>query len=332
MSPDQAGGAQPGRDAVERHFAEVVATLDGHRPEGRTGPAAARPVRDGSALTGQHCLDLFDAQLASRHLDLAARWLRSRGAGYYTIGSSGHEGNAARRRGAPDHRPGPAALPVGRVLPGPAPSRPGLPATASATCCSAWWRRRTSPSPAAATRSSAHPQLHIIPQTSTIASHLPRAVGLAFALDPVGPARAGPPVARGRDRDRQPRRRLAQPFHRDRRGQRRRLLRLPATPAAPADGIEDNGIGISVRTPPGWVRAARPGRPGLGYFARGRVAIWPRVYDAALAAVGLGPGTALPRVPAPVGGAARRARRLGRGNRLPAAPAAAAADLARATR
>src|SRR5882762_4362368 len=38
---------------------------------------------------------LFDAQLTSRHLDLAARWLRGFGEGYYTIGSSGHEGNAA---------------------------------------------------------------------------------------------------------------------------------------------------------------------------------------------------------------------------------------------
>jgi 2-oxoisovalerate dehydrogenase E1 component len=41
------------------------------------------------------CLALFDVQLGSRHLDLAARWLRSKGKGYYTIGSSGHEGNAA---------------------------------------------------------------------------------------------------------------------------------------------------------------------------------------------------------------------------------------------
>src|SRR5689334_2739684 len=40
-------------------------------------------------------LQLFEAQLTSRHLDLAARWLRSFGEGYYTIGSSGHEGNAA---------------------------------------------------------------------------------------------------------------------------------------------------------------------------------------------------------------------------------------------
>ena len=32
---------------------------------------------------------------ASRHLDLAARWLRAPGQGFYTIGSAGHEGNAA---------------------------------------------------------------------------------------------------------------------------------------------------------------------------------------------------------------------------------------------
>ena len=40
-------------------------------------------------------IDVFDAQVGSRHLDLAARWLRNQGKGYYTIGSSGHEGNAA---------------------------------------------------------------------------------------------------------------------------------------------------------------------------------------------------------------------------------------------
>src|SRR5579875_3134042 len=36
-----------------------------------------------------------DLARAGRHLDEAARWLRSRGTGRYTIGSAGHEGNAA---------------------------------------------------------------------------------------------------------------------------------------------------------------------------------------------------------------------------------------------
>src|SRR5580704_8968015 len=115
MSPGQAGpapareaAAEPGpagRDAVERHLAEAFGALEDHPGQSagpdragpdRTGPdrAGADPVRDGSALTGQRALELFDAQMASRHLDLAARWLRARDAGYYTIGSSGHEGNA----------------------------------------------------------------------------------------------------------------------------------------------------------------------------------------------------------------------------------------------
>src|SRR6476619_2027062 len=53
------------------------------------------PMRDGSSLTTRVCLALFDVQLGSRHLDLAARRLRAQGRGYYTIGSSGHEANAA---------------------------------------------------------------------------------------------------------------------------------------------------------------------------------------------------------------------------------------------
>ena len=65
----------------------------------RAGAAAhrstAEPELAGSATAARRCLDVFDAQLGSRHLDLAARWLRAQGRGFYTIGSSGHEGNAA---------------------------------------------------------------------------------------------------------------------------------------------------------------------------------------------------------------------------------------------
>src|SRR3954453_15546868 len=63
------------------------------------------PVRDGTALTGADALQLFDAQLTSRHLDLAARWLRSFHEGFYTIGSSGHEGNAAGGAAVPPDAP-----------------------------------------------------------------------------------------------------------------------------------------------------------------------------------------------------------------------------------
>src|SRR5258707_13582345 len=63
---------------------------------------SSTPVRPGSRLTAGRCLELLNAQITSRHLDEAGRWLRSRGSGYYTIGSAGHEGNAP---GAPPPLP-----------------------------------------------------------------------------------------------------------------------------------------------------------------------------------------------------------------------------------
>ena len=77
---------------------------------------ASEPLRAGARLTCGDALTLFEAQIASRHLDLAARWLRSFNEGYYTIGSSGHEGNAAVAARRCAHRSRPAALPVRCVL------------------------------------------------------------------------------------------------------------------------------------------------------------------------------------------------------------------------
>ena len=39
-------------------------------------------------------ISIFESQIASRHMDLKARLLKDQGKCYYTIGSSGHEGNA----------------------------------------------------------------------------------------------------------------------------------------------------------------------------------------------------------------------------------------------
>ena len=49
----------------------------------------------GSGDDVERLLACYDAQVTSRRLDLAARWLQRRGEGFYTIGSSGHESNAA---------------------------------------------------------------------------------------------------------------------------------------------------------------------------------------------------------------------------------------------
>src|SRR5215472_1692717 len=89
---DESGQDLSGQDPAEQHLTRAVRALSSLQPGVR--PAPYDSVRPGSGLSIARCLELFDAQMASRHLDLAARWLRARGAGYYTIGSSGPEGNA----------------------------------------------------------------------------------------------------------------------------------------------------------------------------------------------------------------------------------------------
>ena len=65
-------------DDLDRHVRDRLTLLGGE-------PAEPDPAgRDRAEL-----LDLFDAMAASRLIDIAARRLRERGLGYYTIGSAG---------------------------------------------------------------------------------------------------------------------------------------------------------------------------------------------------------------------------------------------------
>ena len=57
-------------------------------------PSSSASLAD-SGLTGPRLVEIFESQALSRHLDLISRKLQARGEGFYTIGSSGHEGNAA---------------------------------------------------------------------------------------------------------------------------------------------------------------------------------------------------------------------------------------------
>ncbi|HET8682183.1 MAG TPA: MFS transporter, partial [Micromonosporaceae bacterium] len=169
------------QDLDERFRAAVGALPEPAREAARPAPDVGRPLRDGASLTGTLALELFDAQLASRHLDLAARWLRSFGEAFYTIGSAGHEGNAAVAAAV---RPSDPALlhyrsgafycaraaqadgkdPVRDVLRG---------VVASAKEPIAGGRHKVF----------GNRELNVIPTTSTVASHLPRAVGLGFAIE-----------------------------------------------------------------------------------------------------------------------------------------------------
>ena len=52
------------------------------------------PLAAGSSLTAGAAVALFEDQLASRQLDVAARELKKTNRSYYTISSAGHENNA----------------------------------------------------------------------------------------------------------------------------------------------------------------------------------------------------------------------------------------------
>ena len=294
---------------LDERFRDAVSALHRSRrpPRARPMPSATAPRSPASAPC-----ELFDAQLASRHLDLAARWLRSFNEGFYTIGSSGHEGNAAVAAALLPDRPGAAALPLGRLLLRPAPRASPTP---PGTCCAAWSPRPSEPIAGGRHKVFGSADLNIIPTTSTVASHLPRAVGLAFSL--ARPRAAQRRVAGRRHRGRLLRRRLGQPRQRHRRAQRRRLVRpLRRTPAAAA-GLRGQRPGhqravagrvgrrdaqVAARAAVHRRRRLRPGR----HLRRGRRGGRLRAARAAPA-----------RGAAPVHGPADGPRRRGRRGRLP---------------
>jgi 2-oxoisovalerate dehydrogenase E1 component len=208
---------------------------------------------------------LYEAQLRSRELDLAARRLQRQGRGFYTISSAGHESNAvvalALRPSDPallHYRSGGFYCARASQVPGSTPVRDVLLGLLGA-----------SEEPIAGGRHKVfgHGELAIIPQTSTIASHLPRSVGLALSLsraerlgvssewpaDSVvvcsfGDASANHSTAAGA---------INAAANASFRGLPVPLLFV----------CEDNGLGISVPTPAGWIEAAYGSRLGLTYLS-----------------------------------------------------------------
>lgn len=283
MMSAAAAGSEPGaaaQDLAEQRLARAVRALGPLQPGIR--PGLYDSVRPGSSLSIARCLDLFDAQLASRHLDLAARWLRARGAGYYTIGSSGHEGNAgvaaALRLTDPallHYRSG--AFYLVRAAQA-SPPRDGVTDILLGLVAAA-----AEPVAGGRHKVFGHPELHVIPQTSTIASHLPRAVGLAFSLDRAAKLDLGTPwpadaivVCSFGD---------ASANHSTAAGafNTASYCAYQGLPLPLLLVCEDNGIGISVRTPAGWIESASTARPRMKYFSADGADL-ADAYDTAVAA------------------------------------------------
>ncbi len=189
-------------DIVHDNFLRRVAAGD--------FPAGRAP---GGPLTVAGARAIFRAACASRALDRQARVMQRAGQGFYTIGSSGHEGTAAvalALRGDDmaflHYRDAGFQIARGLAAGGDPVWDMLLSFAASAEDPISGGRHKVLGSRA----------LMIPPQTSTIASHLPKAVGAACPILFV---------------------------------------------------CEDNGIGISTKSPQGWVAANLKGKPGVRYLS-----------------------------------------------------------------
>ncbi|AVO37442.1 thiamine pyrophosphate-dependent enzyme [Pukyongiella litopenaei] len=240
---------------VETNFRTRVAAHD--------FPPGADPA---GPLSRADAVALFRAQCLSRALDLQSRAMQAAGQGFYTIGSSGHEGMAAVAQALRPTDPAflhyrDAAFQIARSaqVPGQAITWDML---LSFACSS------DDPISGGRHKVLGSKALNIPPQTSTIASHLPKAVGAAYSI---GTARRHAPehaeypedaVVMCSFGDASANHSTAQGAFNTAQWTSYQSVPLPILFVC-----EDNGIGISTKTPRGWIAASFANRPGMKYFA-----------------------------------------------------------------
>lgn len=246
---------------VDANFRDRV----GEWSAGDTARTMSESARAGSILSGGDLVELLESQMMARHLDIAARNLRTGNESFYTIGSAGHEGNAlvGRMTRATDpaflhYRSGGFMMERSRRHPEIDPIRDtALSIVASTEDPISGGRHKVWGSA----------PLWVLPQTSTIASHLPKAMGMAISIrrtEKLGlplpiPANAIVVCSFGD----------ASANHSTGLG----ALNAAAwasyqrMPVPLLCVCEDNGIGISVRTPPDWIEKNFSDRAGIRYFS-----------------------------------------------------------------
>ncbi len=234
-------------DPLEQHLLAAIVALE---PSVQAGPAA--PVAE----------TLWAAQIASRNCDFAARWLQKEGRSFYTIGSAGHESNAAvalaLRPTDPallHYRSGAFYLARATQV-----GRDGVPDIMEGVTASI-----DEPIAGGRHKVFGHHDLAVIPQTSTIASHLPRAVGVAIAIDRA--RKLGVECAWPSDAivvcsfgDASLNHATAQAALNTTAHAAHQHLPVPLLFVC-----EDNGLGISVPSPEGWVAGTLSSRLDLRY-------------------------------------------------------------------
>ena len=161
-------------EIIDQNFLDYVSV--GKFPAPRTNLLLSQ-----TNIRSSELISLFESQIMSRHMDLKARILKNEGRCFYTIGSSGHEGNAVFGKVFPytdmaflHYRSGPFFIQRSKQLPESTPIYDiALSFMASSDDPISGGRHKVIGSK----------KLNIPPQTSTIASHLPKAVGTAFSID-----------------------------------------------------------------------------------------------------------------------------------------------------
>ena len=218
-----------------------------------------------AGLSAAELVELFESQVLSRQLDLHARRLHARKEGFYTIGSSGHEGNAAIAKALRvtdpaflHYRDAPFFIQRSKQRPDFDIVRAMLLSfVASSEDPIAGGRHKVLGSKA----------LNVPPQTSTIASQLPKALGAAYSFGLL--KRMGLPgewpadgivVCSFGD---------ASLNHSTAQGTINAVswTAYQSLPVPLLLVCEDNGLGVSVPTPAGWVRESMAQRPAIHYLA-----------------------------------------------------------------
>lgn len=249
-------------EIIDKNFTKFV--KEGRLPEARKLNASPFVNMENAELKSSDLVEMFESQVASRHLDLRARELKNKNECFYTIGSSGHEGNAVQARALRHtdmsflhYRSGAFMVERSRKLFGSTPLYDALLSFVA-----------SSEDPISGGRHKVFGSLPLLvpPQTSTIASHLPKAVGAAISItrardlgiesllpqDAVifcsfGDASANHATAQSA-------------FN------AAALVAHQNLNCSIVFCCEDNGVGISVRTPQNWIETQFSNRPPIKYF------------------------------------------------------------------
>jgi 2-oxoisovalerate dehydrogenase E1 component len=216
-----------------------------------------RALPQGGGGDAEHAEGIWRAQVRSRLCDIAARELKGTGRSFYSIASAGHESNAAvalaLRPTDPallHYRSGAFYLARAAQV-----GRDGVPDILEGVTAAT-----AEPIAGGRHKVFGNRELAVIPQTSTIASHLPRAVGIAWSIGRGATAWPDDALAVCSFGDASVNHATAQAGLNT-----AAWFAFQSTPLPLLFVCEDNGIGISVRSPQGWVESALRARSALRY-------------------------------------------------------------------